>query len=137
MEIRNLRMERYTFFWAKRPLSPPKKKPASAAKPISVCLYKTLTLMLYNLINLPNLMGARCSSGQLVLVKTMSKKDSVWISFIEGLHQHAAIVMCLTCSDFNLKDNYINQGSLKNKAFKKCSCTSLQKPSEDANSSTQ
>ncbi len=26
--------------------------------------------------------------------------------------------MCLTCSDFNLKDNYINQGSLKKKAFK-------------------
>ncbi len=39
----------------------------------------------------------------LVLVKTTSKKDNVWISFVEGLHQHAAIVMCLTCSDFNLK----------------------------------
>ena len=73
----------------------------------------------------------------LLLVKTMSQDDNVWISFIEGLHRHAAIVMCLTCSDFDLKDNYIDQGSLKNKAFKKCSCTSLQKPSEDANSSTQ
>ncbi len=49
------------FFGAKRPLPPPRKKPASAAKPISACLYKTLILMLYNLINLPNLMGARCS----------------------------------------------------------------------------
>jgi hypothetical protein len=29
-----------------------------------VCLCKTLSLMLYNLINLPNLMGARCSCGQ-------------------------------------------------------------------------
>jgi hypothetical protein len=28
-------------------------------------LYKTLTLMLYNLINHPNLMGARRSCGQL------------------------------------------------------------------------
>jgi hypothetical protein len=55
----------------------------------------------------------------LVLVKTMSKNDKVWISLVEGLHQHAAIVMCLTCSDFDLKGNYINQGSLKNKAFKK------------------
>jgi hypothetical protein len=27
-------------------------------------LYKTLTLMLFNLINLPNLMGARRSCGQ-------------------------------------------------------------------------
>jgi hypothetical protein len=54
----------------------------------------------------------------LVLVKTKSKKKNVWISFVEGLHRHAAIVMCLTCSDFNLKDNYIDQGSLKNKAFK-------------------
>ncbi len=34
------------------------------AKPLSACLYKTLTLMLYNLINHPNLMGARRSCGQ-------------------------------------------------------------------------
>jgi hypothetical protein len=33
-------------------------------KPLSACLYKTLTLMLYNLINHPNLMGARRSCGQ-------------------------------------------------------------------------
>ncbi len=64
MDIHNLRMERYTFFLGKTPPSPPKKKPASAAKPILVCLYKTLTLMLDNLINLPNLMGARRSCGQ-------------------------------------------------------------------------
>jgi hypothetical protein len=32
------------------------------------CLYKTLTLMLFNLINLPNLMGARRSCGQLYIV---------------------------------------------------------------------
>jgi hypothetical protein len=59
----------------------------------------------------------------LVLVKTTSKKDNVWISFVEGLHRHAAIVMCLTCSDFDLKDNYIDQGSLKNKAFKNAAGT--------------
>ncbi len=35
-------------------------------KPLSACLYKTLTLMLYNLINHPNLMRARRSCGQYV-----------------------------------------------------------------------
>ena len=34
------------------------------AKPLLACLYKTLTLMLYTLINHPNLMGARRSCGQ-------------------------------------------------------------------------
>jgi hypothetical protein len=28
----------------------------------------------------------------LLLVKTKSKNDNVWISFIEGLHRHAAIL---------------------------------------------
>ncbi len=36
------------------------------AKPLLACLYKTLTLMFYNLINHPNLMGAHRSCGQLV-----------------------------------------------------------------------
>jgi hypothetical protein len=62
-EIRSLRMERYTLFLGKTPPPPPEKKPASAAKPILACLYKTLTLMLFNLINLQNLMGARRSCG--------------------------------------------------------------------------
>jgi hypothetical protein len=57
-------MERYTLFWGKMPPFPPKKKTASAAKPILACLYKTLTFMLYNLINHPNLMGAHRSCGQ-------------------------------------------------------------------------
>jgi hypothetical protein len=60
-------MERNTLFWGETPPFPPQKKPASAAKPISACLYKTLTLMLYNLINHPNLMGAHCSCGQLFI----------------------------------------------------------------------
>jgi hypothetical protein len=42
----------------------------------------------------------------------------VWISFVEGLHRHAAIVMCLTCSTFDLEDNNINQDALKRKDFK-------------------
>jgi hypothetical protein len=63
-EISSPRMERYTLFLGKTPPFPLQKKPASAAKPISACLYKTLTLMLYNLINHPNLIGAHCSCGQ-------------------------------------------------------------------------
>ncbi len=31
----------------------------------------------------------------LLLVKTMSQDDNIWISFVEGLHRNAAIVMCL------------------------------------------
>ncbi len=54
----------HPFFVAKCPLSSPQKSPASAAKPISACLYNTLTLMLYNLINRPNLMGAHPICGQ-------------------------------------------------------------------------
>jgi hypothetical protein len=36
------------------------------------------------------------------ITKTLSNCDLVWISFVEGLHRHAAIIMCLTCSRFNL-----------------------------------
>jgi hypothetical protein len=43
----------------------------------------------------------------------------VWISFVEGLHQHAAIVMCLMCSGFDLVGNYIKQGFLKKRDLKK------------------
>ncbi len=54
----------------------------------------------------------------LQIVKTLSNEDYVWISFIEGLHQHTAIVMCLTCSVFDLEDNNIENGSLIRKDFK-------------------
>jgi hypothetical protein len=54
----------------------------------------------------------------LLIIKTMSKQDNVWISFIEGLHQHAAIVKCLMCSVFDLKNNFIKKGSLKRKDFR-------------------
>ncbi len=52
------------------------------------------------------------------IVKTLSNRDLVWISFVEGLHRHAAILMCLTCSRFDLEDNNINHYSLKKKEFK-------------------
>ncbi len=72
-------MQHYTFFGGKTPCFPPQKNPASAAKPISVCLYKTLTLMLYNLINLPNLMGAHRSCGQSSPNKLQDKSHSILI----------------------------------------------------------
>jgi hypothetical protein len=52
------------------------------------------------------------------IINTLSNCDLVWISFIEGLHRHAAIIMCLTCSRFDLKDNNIDHNSLKKKDFK-------------------
>ncbi len=52
------------------------------------------------------------------IIKTLSNQDFVWISFVEGLHRHAAIGMCLTCSTFNLEDNNIDHNSLKRKDFK-------------------
>jgi hypothetical protein len=42
----------------------------------------------------------------------------VWISFVEGLHRHTAIVMCLTCSTFDLENNNIDHNSLKRNDFK-------------------
>ncbi len=52
------------------------------------------------------------------IIKTLSNQDFVWISFVEGLHRHAAIVMCVTCSTFDLEDNNIDHNLLKRKDFK-------------------
>ncbi len=54
----------------------------------------------------------------LMIVKTKSDVNNVWVSFIEGLHQHSAILFCLMCSSFNYADNEIRQGSLKMRDFK-------------------
>jgi hypothetical protein len=51
------------------------------------------------------------------IIKTLSNQDFVWISFIESLHIHSLIMMCLTCSRFNLEDNNIDHDSLKKKDF--------------------
>jgi hypothetical protein len=82
-EIRSPRMERYTLFWGETPPSPPKKnKPSSAAKPIFACLYKTLTLMLYNLINHPNLMGARRSCGQWHCAQILDNQEETHLAMV-------------------------------------------------------
>ena len=38
----------------------------------------------------------------LQVVKRHSKKDNIYISFWEGLHRHAAIIMALLCSENKL-----------------------------------
>jgi hypothetical protein len=52
------------------------------------------------------------------IIKTLSNQDFVWINFVEGLHRHVEIIMCLTCSRFDLEDNNIDHDSLKKKDFK-------------------
>ena len=58
----------------------------------------------------------------------MSKNDNLWISFVEGLHRHAAIVICLTCSSFDLEGNNIDHESLKKKDFKIAEVLHYKKP---------
>lgn len=53
----------------------------------------------------------------LCIVKSKSPKDYFYISFIEGLHRHAAILLCLTCSCFDLQNNTLQTGSLKQRHF--------------------
>jgi hypothetical protein len=48
----------------------------------------------------------------LLLVKKQRKKGHVWISFYEGLHRHAALIMCLFCSKLDLVTNKVKYGSL-------------------------
>jgi hypothetical protein len=62
------------------------------------------------------------------IVKTLSNKDYVWISFVEGLYQHAAIVMCMTCLALDLEDNNTDHCLLKNKDFKPAGVPHYKKP---------
>jgi hypothetical protein len=48
----------------------------------------------------------------LLMVKKQSKKDHIWISFYEGLHRHAALMMCLLSSKLDLVANKVTYGSL-------------------------
>ena len=61
----------------------------------------------------------------LKIVKIFSNNNNLWISFVEGLHRHAAIVMCLTCSTFDLQDNKLVHNSLKkrNSDWRECHTT--------------
>ncbi len=53
-----------------------------------------------------------------MIVKTKSDANYVLVSFIKGLHQHTAILFCLTCSYFDYIDNKIQQASLTMKQSK-------------------
>jgi hypothetical protein len=53
-----------------------------------------------------------------LLVKTKSKNDNVWVSFIERLHRHAATIPCLLCMKFDYDNLIINKGSLDLDNFK-------------------
>jgi hypothetical protein len=52
------------------------------------------------------------------MVKTSKPKDNIWMSFYEGLHRHAALMMCLLCSKVDLMTNEVNHGSLTVDYFK-------------------
>ncbi len=54
----------------------------------------------------------------LLLVKAKSKNDNVWVSFIKGLHRHAATIACLLCMKFDYDNNIINLESLDLDDFK-------------------
>ncbi len=53
----------------------------------------------------------------LLTVKYQSKKDYIWISFYGGLHRHAAMLLSLTLSVFNLTKNEIKFKSLTTNYF--------------------
>jgi hypothetical protein len=53
----------------------------------------------------------------LMLVKTKSPADFLWVSFVEGLHRHAATILALLCTKFDY-DNKIQPGSLSIQDFK-------------------
>ena len=53
----------------------------------------------------------------LILVKTYSLADFLWVSFIEGLHRHAATILALLCTKFDY-ENKILPGSLSIEDFK-------------------
>ncbi len=64
----------------------------------------------------------------LLLVKTNIKNDKVWISFIEGLHRHAAIFASLLCIKFDYSKNIIIQGSLQLDDFEKAQIPHYKNP---------
>lgn len=66
----------------------------------------------------------------LLLVKTKNTKDNVWISFVEGLHRHAALVLSLLCSKFDYLDNNLTPGSLDMTTFEKAGIQHFKLPED-------
>jgi hypothetical protein len=61
-------------------------------------------------------------------VKTKSKNDNVWISFIEGLHRHAAVLASLLCMKFDYSNNKIIPGSLQLDNFERAQILHYKNP---------
>ena len=68
----------------------------------------------------------------LLLVKTTSTKDNVWISFVEGLHRHAAIVLSLLCSKFDYGNNNLLPKSIDITTFEKADIQHFKHPDNTA-----
>ena len=66
----------------------------------------------------------------LLLVKTKSDKDNVWISFIEGLHRHAAVISCLLCAKFDYLNNTLVPNSLQIDDFKTANIPHFKMPED-------
>jgi hypothetical protein len=84
LEIRSPQMKHYTLFWGQNaPFPPPPKKNYLSSEAHIGLFVQNLTLMLYDLINHPNLMGAHCSCGQ---YQTTGKNSSYFcVQFLKGL----------------------------------------------------
>ncbi len=66
----------------------------------------------------------------LLLVKRESHNHNVWISFIEGPHQHAAIVACLLRAKFDFDTNILTPESQSFSTFKEALIPHVQSPVE-------
>jgi hypothetical protein len=54
----------------------------------------------------------------LLMVKTRSKQDNVWISFYEGLHRHASLLITLLSAVFDTTTNILKFKTLSVDYFK-------------------
>ncbi len=61
-------------------------------------------------------------------MKTKSKNDNGWISIIEGLHRHAAILASLLCMKYDYSNNKIIPGSLQSDNFQKAQILHYKNP---------
>jgi hypothetical protein len=51
-------------------------------------------------------------------IKCESKKDDIWMTFYEGLHQHSALMLSLLSTKINIKENLFKNKSLNSQYFK-------------------
>jgi hypothetical protein len=68
----------------------------------------------------------------LYLVKTTSTNDNIYISFVEGLHCHTAIITSLLCAKFDHSNNTFVPGLLTVKHFKKPKIPHFRNPDDFA-----